>query len=188
MDGHIKVGGSWKRISNIHTKVGGSWKAVNAAYIRVGGSWKQFFARALLDAGNGGTVSATDGTGSPYDTNVGIRFNADGSVETGTSINSSPISWVSAGSWIDPESASSDFNCSVRYTNRVSAGGHDFTAKAANEDSWIALTSTRTWVWNRTTLLASGNNNFDCDFEVKDDGGSLATATRAWTFQIENSA
>lgn len=138
----------------------------------------------VLDAGNGGTVFQVDGA-SPFDSTVGIRFNTDGTVETGKSLNGAAITWSSAGTWIDPL-ASASGNYSVRYTNRVSTGGHDFTVKAAVEDTWIALGSQRVWTWNETNTLAAPDNDFDCDFEVRDDVGGAMTGTSAYTFHIEN--
>lgn len=131
-----------------------------------------------LDAGDGGTVAAVDPS-SPYDTTVGIRFNTDGSVEVRTTTNGA-TTWTAHGSWIDPESAASG-NYSVRYTNRV--GTEDFTTKAAAEDTFAAISAQRTWEWNETVTV---DDNFTCDFQVRDDVGGLPTATESYTFDISN--
>ena len=185
-DMHTRVSGAWKKVDALHVKVSGTWKEVQNGYVKVSGAWEQFFSNIVLDAGNGGTILAEDFV-APYNTTVAIRFNTDGTVERGTSVDGAAITWVSHGTWIDPTSAASgDF--SVRYTNLVSAGGHDFTTKAATEDTWIDLGTQRVWSWNRTTFLAPPNNDFDCDFEVRDDVGVAPTASDAYKFQIENSA
>lgn len=132
-----------------------------------------------LDAGSGGTVSQADGI-APYSSSVNIRFNTDGTVETGKSVNGGAVTWVSAGSWIDPISAASG-DYSVRYTNRV--GSADFTAPAAAEDSWVAITDTRAWGWGETTEI---QDEFTCDFEVRDDVGTLTTASKQYTFKIDH--
>lgn len=131
-----------------------------------------------LDAGNGGTISETD-VSSPFDTRVGVRFNPNGSVESLSESNGN-IAWTPHGSWIRPNSAASA-NFSVRYTNRV--GTEDFTSKAAAEDTFINLGSIRTYIWNETVSV---NDSFQCDFEVQDDVGSLATASVSYNFQITN--
>jgi len=135
----------------------------------------------ILDAGNGATVQQVDAV-APYDTTVGIRFNIDGTVETGKAINGAGISWTSAGEWIDPNSHA-DSIYSVRYTNRV---GDDFTTKAAAEDSFIGLGSQRTWIMNSIVLEEI---DFTCDFEVRETAGAPpATASAAYTFDIDNTA
>lgn len=141
-----------------------------------------------LRAGNGGTTTANDGV-SPYDSNVSIRFKNDGTVDTGTSINGGAISYSSHGTWFFPTDVlNTPGNYSVRYTNHTSAGGHDFTAKAAAEDAWVALGSLRVWTWNETSATLLAENSFACDFEVRDDVGGLTTATVSYTFKIDNSA
>ena len=139
----------------------------------------------VLNAGSGGTIAAFD-PASPYDSNVGIRFNTDGTVERGSSINGAAITWSSHGAWIDPLSAASG-NFSVRYTNRANlgTGTYDFTTKAAVEDTWIATSSQRVWTWNETSQSLA-DEGFTCDFEVRDDVGSIVTGSSSYTFSIEN--
>lgn len=139
-----------------------------------------------LLAGTGGTIEVSDAT-SPYDSNVGIRFNTDGTVEKGTAIDGNLISWSSHGTWFDPTNAlTTPGNYSVRYTNLASGGSHDFTSKAAVEDTWIDISAQRSWVWNETTSTALGGNDFTCDFEVRDDVSGLSTALSSYTFRIDN--
>ena len=138
-----------------------------------------------LSGGNGATVAESDAA-APYDTTVGIRFNTDGTVEKGTSQNGAAISWVTAGSWINPESAASgDYD--VRFTNMVhNVGSSDWTTEAAIDDAWIDLSAQRTWLSNRTLL---GNINFTCDFEVRDGGGAPPdTGSSEYTFDIDNTS
>jgi hypothetical protein len=37
---HVRVSGTWKKVSKQYVRVGGSWKLINKAYVRVGGTWK----------------------------------------------------------------------------------------------------------------------------------------------------
>jgi hypothetical protein len=185
---HTRVSGSWKEIPFVHVRVSGAWKKVLSGYVRVSGAWKQFYVLATLGAGNGGTVAQSDGSGGPYNTTVAIRFNTDGTVETGKSVSGAALTWTAAGHWIDPQSQASEFNCSVRYTNLVSVGEHDFTSKAANQGDWVSLGSTtRTWAWNETSGTIVTENDFTCNFRVRDDDGLLDTATEEYTFRIDNS-
>ena len=139
---------------------------------------------AVLDAGVGATVSQIDAV-APYDSTVAIRFNTDGTVETGKSANGDALSWSSAGTWIQPTSeASSDYE--VRFTNLVvNTGSGDWTTEAAVDDAWVDLGTQRTWSNNRTTEQTS---NFDCDFEVRAVAGGVPEGSDSYTFDIQNTA
>ena len=134
-----------------------------------------------LSAGAGGAILASD-AGTPHDSTVAIRFNTDGTIETGTSVDGAAISWSSAGNWITPTNrASSDYD--VRYTN-LTNNPPTFTTEAAAEDVWVDLGTQRHWEWNLTTTLV---DSFQADFEVRDGGGAPpSTASATWTFSIVN--
>jgi len=137
-----------------------------------------------LDAGDGGDVQRNDFS-APYDSTVAIRFNANGTVETGRALDGAAITWSDAGVWIIPSTeASSVYD--VRFTNlTVNSGGSDWSTEAAADNIWINLGTARTWSNNRT---GSGLFDFDCDFEVRDGGGAPpATASRTYGFIINNS-
>ncbi len=137
---------------------------------------------AVLNGGNPATVLQLDAV-APYDSTVGIRFNTDGTVETGKSKNGDSLVWSSAGTWIEPTS-SADSSHSVRYTNK--GVGEDFTTKAAIEDTWIGLGSRRTWLMNSTS---QEEIDFSCDFEVRKTAGAPpATGSSSYTFDIDNTA
>jgi len=134
----------------------------------------------VLSGGSGGTVSQTD-PASTYDTTVGIRFNTDGTVEKGVSLDGAAISWSSAGNWIDPVGEITGTE-EVRFTNLViNLGPGDWTTEAAPDDTFIGITETRTWLSNKT---AAGDRDFDCDFEVQDSG--LDTGSSSYSFIIDN--
>ncbi len=135
----------------------------------------------LLFGGDGGTVSRIDGV-APYNTIVGVRFNTNGTVETGKRINGAAITWTAAGEWIDPN-GEADNSYSVRYTNQV--GTPDFTVKAAIEDTWISLVDgVRTWTMQSTV---EETISFTCDFEVRKTAGAPPnTGSSGYTFQIQN--
>ena len=136
-----------------------------------------------LSGGDGGTVLQVDAA-SPYNTTVGIRFNTDGTIETGKSLNGAAITWTAAGNWIDPTSAASNVY-DVRFTNFNGAGGGDWTSEAAADDIWIDLvTAVRTWTMNSTVQETI---SFTADFEVRDgDGAPPVTGTSSYTFSIQN--
>jgi hypothetical protein len=180
-DVSINVAGTWKAIDNCEVNVGGAWKQVEEISINVGGVWKTAWVNTQLSGGTGGTVSQVDGL-SPYNSTVAIRFNTDGTVETGTSLNGAAISWSSAGNWIDPV-ANISGNEEVRFTNFNGAGGGDWTSEAAADDVWIGITTTRSWSMNSTVLETI---SFTCDFEVRDTGAGLDTGSSAYTFSITN--
>ena len=137
----------------------------------------------VLGAGAGGTVSQTDDV-SPYNTTVGIRFNTDGTIETGKSLNGAAVTWTNVGNWITPtSSATNDYD--VRFTSFNGTGGGDWTTEAAIDDTWISLVdSVRTWLMVSTILA---DISFTCAFEVRDGGGAPpATASSNYTFSITN--
>ncbi len=135
-----------------------------------------------LSGGTGGTVQQIDPTG-PYDTIVGIRFNTDGTIETGKAINGGVIAWTAAGFWI--ENGIPDATYDVRFTNLVQdIGVGDWTTEAAAEDIWIGLGSQRVWLSNST---GPGERQFTTDFEVsKNTGAPPAKGLSSYTFKIDN--
>lgn len=135
-----------------------------------------------LSGGTGGTVSQLDSV-STYDTTVSIRFNTDGTVETGKSIDGAGTTWSAAGNWITPTSAAS-VSYDVRFTTFNGAGGGDWTSEAAADDTWIDLGTLRLWTMNS---VVQETISFTCDFEVRDgDGAPPTTGTASYTFTIEN--
>lgn len=132
-----------------------------------------------LDAGDGGTVQQVDGV-APYDTTVAIRFNTDGTVETGKQLNGGGISWTSAGRW-HPETPGTPGNFDVRFTNFDGSGGGDWTTEASADDVWVAISTTRTYTMNSTSAESI---NFDCTFETRGEGAVQGSSD--YTFSIVN--
>ena len=152
----------------------------NFLWVMAGGS-----VGATLSGGTGGTVEAIDGI-STYDSTVGIRFNTNGTIETGTSIDGAAITWSSAGSWI--LNGTPDNSYSVRFTSLVQdIGTGDWTVEAAADDTWVSLVdSSRTWTSNKTD---AGQRQFTCSFEVRKTAGAPpTTGSSSYTFNIENTA
>ncbi len=67
----LKVGGTWKSISDIFFKAGGVWKKITAGYVKIGSEWKAIFnsglnftstAAGFGDSG-GNSSSGTPGSG-----------------------------------------------------------------------------------------------------------------------------
>lgn len=52
MPSHVKVGGTWRTITEVHVKVAGTWRKLTAAAVRVAGTW-----RDVLDVPLNGSVS-----------------------------------------------------------------------------------------------------------------------------------
>lgn len=175
--------GTLREFAGIFSNDNGNLRDFQSAFINDNGTLREVFRKLLLSAGSGGSIDASDGL-APYDSTVGIRFNVDGTVELGSSIDGAAISWIPAGQWITPLSAASG-NFSVRYENLVSAGGHDFTSGLPINTAG-ALGSVRTWTWNRTTALGLPNNDFSADFRVMDDVGSTPDGIASYTFSIDN--
>lgn len=136
-----------------------------------------------LAGGAGGDVIQVDPI-SPYDSSVAIRFNPDGTVETGNEINGGGINWSDDGTWIDPL-GEADGTYDVRFTNLSQiAGVGNWTIEAAADDTWINLGAQRVWV---STKTVAGERRFSVDFEVRKNAGAPpATGSSFWDFRIDN--
>ena len=136
----------------------------------------------VLSVGTGGFTAQLDPV-APYDTTVAIRFNADGTVETGKEINGGGISWTSSGVWIDDASKITG-NEEVRVTNvNVTSGTGDFTLQTTADDVWGDISVGPSFESNKTD---GGTRIFAADFEVRDTSTGDAAGPREYTFQIIN--
>ena len=182
IDTEVRFGGTWRSLTNVEVRLSGSWRDCDTVEVKSGGVWRQVFQKLTLGAGPGGTVDVLDGV-SPYNSNVGIRFNTDGTVDTGESTNGGII-WTETGTWINPTSEA-DSTYDVRFTNlSQTQGSGDWNAEAAADDVWIAISSTRTWTANSTIVTV---RRWTCDFEVRKNGGAPpTTGSASYTFGIEN--
>lgn len=103
---------------------------------------------------------------------AGIRF-----TDTGLVQEREGAAWVTIDSltdWINPKSFAS-MSYDVRYTNLT---GNDFTTRAANEDVWVNLGTTREWLLQESGGGIAGNN---CDFEIRLDTTTLASTLYQFT-------
>jgi hypothetical protein len=53
VESKVKIGGTWKNITDMFTKQGGTWKRITGGYVKIGGTWKALF----------GTIGGHDGSG-----------------------------------------------------------------------------------------------------------------------------
>jgi len=135
----------------------------------------------VLDAGNGGNQVATD-AGSPYNSHSGIRFNTDGTVEKTVTTDGAAV-WVSHGTWVN-DPANITGNEEVRFTSFSQLTGTlNWTSEAAADDTWIGITTTRTWI---RSAAAAGDHTWTCTFEVRDTSTGATTGTRSYTFGVDN--
>ncbi len=136
-----------------------------------------------LFAGNGGNVIVVDSFQND-DSTVGIRFNIDGTVETGKSLAGAAITWSNAGVWI--LNGIPDATYEVRFTNfsQVSGVNGWNQSEAAIEDTWIDLGAERLWLSNLTTSIAE--NKFNCDFEVRASTSPPIPGVSSYFFSITN--
>ncbi len=140
-------------------------------------------AATKLFAGDGGNVIVVDSF-QDNDSTVAIRFNIDGTVETGKSLAGAPITWSDAGVWIEKGIPNATYE--VRFTNFAQViGANGWNAAAPTiEDIWIDLGAERLWASNLTTAIAV--NSFNCDFEVKAATPTPIPGVSSYFFSIEN--
>lgn len=180
----VNIGGTFIDIDDCKVNPAGTYKQVTSIKANVAGTWETVWKNLIVTL-TGAVVRQIDGL-SPYNSNAGIRFLADGTVETGKSKNGDAIVWTQASAstdWIIPNGeASADYD--VRFTNYVDGGDGDvFTTLAAAINVWIDLGTTRTWILNDAAINAG--NGFSVDFEIRDPGATTV-ATGTYTFEVEN--
>lgn len=130
---------------------------------------------------SGETVLTVDAV-SPYDTFVAFRFNTDGTLDKGTSINGGALNFSqidSATDWIIPNDAAS-----IDYDVRIVSITGTLTSLAAAENTWIDLGTARTWTLNSTI---QENITVTATFEIRDPVGTTKD-TGAYTWTIQNTA
>jgi hypothetical protein len=161
-------------------------QCVDATIVRASAAGYESISVLTLDGGSGGAHFVFDGSGGPWSTNLAVRFNTDGTVERGKSIGGAIIAWTASGNWITGGAfTASEYD--VRFTNWADTGGgasENFDTKPVADDSWISLSSNRTWQKNSTTedIL-----NWTGDFEVRKNAGAPpATGSSSWSFELEN--
>ncbi len=142
MSGHIKVGGTWRSVSQLYTKVNvsgsSSWRSVSTGWVKVSGVWKKWYTALITDSftrPNTGSLGSTD-TGTAWNVLRGAWYTngtqavsdtaassyplavvnlekSDAIVSTSVSSGTGPAFWVSAaGSFW----ASTSFNTTSTYT------------------------------------------------------------------------
>lgn len=100
---------------------------------------------------------------------VGLRFNADGTVENTIADASTWVQIDSATDWIIPNVGAQRAAYEIRYTNRV---GDTFTSEGTVEDAWGFLSGGQTY---RIARVPVGTSTVTCDFEIRLGGTTLAS-------------
>lgn len=167
---HVKVGGSWKTVSNVYVKVGGVWKEASL-HTKVAGEWKQ------IHGGEMKTLSGTSGSPNP-DNSASQNYAA-----AGWTFKTTGTVWK--------YSSATQFQDGIEWTS-----GQD----SPTEDSWIRATVTagstpngpvgswlkvagsgsadRTWTIDRDSTEGSGTTTCTLKIELAtDSGGSNIVAT-----------
>ena len=160
-------------------------QCVDATIVRASAAGYESIGALTLDGGSGGSHTVLDGV-APYDTGLAIRFKTDGTVEKGKYTNGDAMSWVAAGNWITGGAfTASEYD--VRFTNwaAVTGGGlANWVTKPIADDSWISLSSERSWVRAATTGIEL---EWTGDYEVRKSAGAPpATGSSSWTFTLDN--
>jgi len=175
---YINDASTLREITEIHINDASTLREITEVYINDGGVLRQVFQKVELDGGPGGFYSDTGGE--PYSVTVGIRFLTDGTVDIQEGTGEA---WIETGYWIN-NGGSITGNEEVRCTNIITTiGAGDWTTEAAAEDAWVALTSVRTWIANKTS---PGDRAFTFTFEVRDTVTPRDTGTSNYTITLDN--
>ena len=116
----------------------------------------------------GAPYAAADVALDPNDAQAWLRFNTDGSI---TNQNG-----VTVGNWIEPTSFAPGL-----YEIRAVSASPD-TPDGGTMDTWLALTSNRTWFENRTTV-GIDSKTFNVELRLG-SGAVLATAACTLTAEV----
>jgi hypothetical protein len=168
MTSSIKVGvsGAWKDVPSVSIGVGGAWKSVANAWIGVGGAWKKFYTSlgSQILAQN---ISALHQTTSPSDATAVVSFTSAGAAAA-TGVATPDWTWLLTGSAGD-------------YEIFVTGTGDTPTGSAL--DTWLALSSNRTWTLTETAV---GTKSFSGTYKLRRASDSVETDAK--TFAITATA
>jgi hypothetical protein len=154
---HTKVSGTWKGMDGF-TRVSGSWKRLLHGWERVSGVWKRFYQYLVVEftaALNGGALSF----GSPVTVQIIVR-------RDGTCF-ATPLAGDGESDWAIPNAPTVGDSFHMRLTK---SGGTD-PDSGPTLNTWVAVTSDRTWEWTATTVSFTGT------MALSDDGGSTTLDT-----------
>jgi hypothetical protein len=165
---NARVGGVWKQLPAGYVRVSGVWKRLLEAHVKVSGVWKEItFPLVTLSGG-----SAVGATLSPTNSIAAFTFNSDGTVDVNQ--DGSVVQISSGTDWIIPNG-----DASGSYEIRASLNSGD-TPDLGALDTWLPLSTNRTWQFTRTI---GGTSACNLTIEIRigsaiiESGVYLLTAT-----------
>jgi len=115
----------------------------------------------------------------PLNAEVGIRFNADGTVDKKVG---GTFTQIDTGTdWIIPNSAA-NAGYDVGYTGKT---GSAFTTEAAAEDTTVNTGANRLWTLQRGTV---GTNTITCTFQIFIDAVLRGSASYTFNAEVQSGA
>lgn len=169
----VNIGGTFKNVPSIKVNIGGSWKVVKGIETNIGGTWKNAAGLVTL---SGETGISDAGSGPRH---AGLRFNTDGTLDK--LIGTSTFTQIDAATdWIIPNDQQEAIY-EVRYVSFV--GDEVFLLDPSGENTWVALSESRTWRITNTT--GSTTETASCDFEIRLGSSGSAIATASYAFSAE---
>ena len=166
MSFNFKVGGTWQTLASGWVKVAGTWQQVQSAWVKVAGTWQQVY--DLVSYALSGQANINHLVASPASATIGVRVNADGTVDklvdtTYTQINAGTDYVIPNGS----DKTAIRFRCTDNNANLEA--GSDATG------SWLA--APREWY-----VVATGELKLmDIDIELSIDTGTSTYDTGSYT-------
>lgn len=185
MDGHVNVGGVWKRLTGLHVNVGGVWKEVQNGFINVSGVWKQFYriAAPVLTALTDPLASLL-GDPASNQPQVSVRFKSNGDIEEATGDTGSPLSYSKVGEWLNNTTGMDGSEWELNFTVDSETGAAG-TWTGATRGSYIDLSIDRTFTWTKDTT-AIGQANSEVTATVREIAEPTNSASRsALTYRAE---
>lgn len=171
----INIGGTYKDIDNCEVNIGGTYKQVTDIWANIGGTFKKVWtnlAVTLAGLTSAAPITSIILTGGDL-AETSLRLNTDGTLETAAGDDSGPLSYSQAGS--DFLNTADGALCEVLIT-AVSETGEAGTMAGATIGSYIAISTARTWTWQKDTNSV-GNATKTVDITVRVILDTSKTAT-----------
>lgn len=140
----------------------------------------------LIQAGLGGSKVNLDGeaisndVADPAVSRAQVRFNTDGTIDKLTGNTPDVIQIDASTDWIRPNSAAGGASWEIRF---VTTPTDAFDIQSAVKDTWIDISSNRTWGYQQVGIGTKTSGNIT--FEIRIVGSNITFDTGVYTFDAQ---
>lgn len=156
MTTHVNDSSVWRQLTEVHVNDSGVWRRITEIHVNDGGTWRQVFSGDTLQL----TVTTVNAVLVGGPAVAGWRLHTDGQLYR--RINAG--GYIAQSNWITPTSSAANYEC------RWNGIGTDPDVNPGGENTWLPLTSIRTW---ETTSPVNAQEIRQFNIEI----GLLGTST-----------